>query len=572
MARERKRREMQLSAVFDIETSEWDTFVAGAIYRDGSTEIFDYEHENDMIEELMNIKGTVYAHFGGGFDFLWALDRARETISSDIILRGSLALQAKFGDSLLRDSYALAPMSLAKFSGGTKDTLGLECQCGQNCGGYCRISRMMNPADHKRMIEYLSQDVKSLWDALEGWEGFCAQHNIDVGATIGASAWQTVRRTAGLPPSELVSWSDTAAAIERHKWMRQAYFGGRTEVYQWSAAEAWEHDVHSMYPAMLAYEPMPLGAPRMEYGVYAAHSFEAGKQGIYTAIVNVPEMDYPPLPIRRRGRLYFPTGSFGGRWADTELKNAIACGAQVKIIDGLVYPESGIILRDFVEHIFELERVYPEWKHVTKYLRNSLTGKFGTGVDHKAVVMNPARIENGMDDINGRIFTMQKESLSACGHLEWAIFLTAAARVKQQKQLSIAGNDAIYGDTDSVYSARLLTENTGDGLGEYSKGKHVFGMEIIAPKVYSYRDSKGVEARAKGISLKKGEIPEIGRQYPKKGGVKSLISAARAGEKLFVRSDGCRTLARRAGGRVDCGLRTRPPRISEVPGEILTGE
>jgi hypothetical protein len=580
------RRGLKVDAVFDIETANWDTFVVGGIFDGKGYSEYWYDTEETMATEIVVNRWDIYSHFGGRFDMLWCLDKTtgpRKQASA--IGAGNRLISARANRATLRDSWAVAPMSLEKFTGGAKKKLGLDCRCGEECGGFCALSRKMSYADRNRVSEYLEADCKELYNALCELETYCAQNDIDLCATIGGSAWRNIKRTSGIVPSDLTE--------DEYHYLKPALFGGRIEVYQPCASEGWEHDKHSAYPAMLAYEPMPVGKRTRIYDIASARAhFSSASPGFYSATVDVPEMDYPPLPVREGGRIFYPFGRFQGRWAFPELRRAVEVGCSVEIWDAMIWEESACILTEWCERIYALETGNPNWKTepeknvksrwsgVLKFLRNSMTGKFNTGIDRKRFLINPDRVPENVDDLNGRVFAVETQELSECGHLEWGAYLTAWQRVHQHIMFCHAGDAGMYGDTDSVISSKPLSLNIGNDLGQYSHGKHLFNWDCIAPKVYSYTDADGkLVSKAKGIKLRRNpdgsfrETPQLGFPYPNTG-VHSLMPAANKsrGEKLFLRREGKRHLTRRTGGRILMASgRTRAPHVLELD-TILNGE
>ena len=325
-----QRADIQVDAVFDIETAHWDEFVVGAIRRaDGSLDVFDWKHEEKLVNAILT-SGNIWAHNGGRFDTKWLADwmkrlgPAFELIPSG----GSIAiLKAPAQDFMPKlrvfDSYALSKQPLAKLTAGlgvSKAGFPLPClrlgDCAvEPCEGYCAISRKLYPQDLRRVVEYLRADVESLWQALEALRTFAGKNDLDLGPTIGSAAYKTVRRWTGLPNSDL-SEGDA-------RYIRKAYFGGRVQRFRCDIVPVvYEYDVNSMYPAMLC-QPVPVGERAYWWGRDAMARYGENAPGIYTALVEVPPMHIPPLPVRNKNRVGYPDRSV---YRGVDLARARLCG------------------------------------------------------------------------------------------------------------------------------------------------------------------------------------------------------------------------------------------------------
>jgi hypothetical protein len=256
--------------VFDIETEHWDTFVVGGMYDFDSGYIEDW-NESSFADRLFASSGEWYAHNGGKFDFLWLLQEAeRRGVKSTPIVAGQriVKLTIDDGDSetplVFLDSAAVWPMSLERFTGGKKKRTALPCVCLEvsHCGGYCSIARGMPGDLRARLSEYLRADVVELHAAITTFLGYASSKGLDIKTTIGASAWKFAARFAELPNAE---WE----SIE-YKFVRDAYYGGRTEVYKTRSDFGFAYDINSAYPAALTDLELPTGARREVTGRNAA--------------------------------------------------------------------------------------------------------------------------------------------------------------------------------------------------------------------------------------------------------------------------------------------------------------
>lgn len=605
------RRDIKVDAVFDIETQDWDTFVSGGILRSDNTysvyctcgnDDADAKAESALVDAILAVKGNVWAHFGGGFDFKWLLDHvAARGLSASIAAAGSRIISATISPSQgrkhatkLYDSWALCPISLSDLTKGLgieKSKLDLPCICGEICGGFCSIKRKMPQGQRKQMLDYMEADCRSLMLALDALQAFAETNDLDLGATIGGSAWKNVQRRVGI--------EDADTNPGRHMYARQGYYGGRVQVFRAGNVKAgYEYDVRSMYPWALATFAVPTGNSEMRYGSDAQDSFDKEAPGIYQAAVEVPEMHIPPLPFRHRNRIHYPTGKFIGTWAYPELRYAEKLGVKVKILSALVWESEQVLFAAWIERLFALRFNVGTESPIGQFLKlymNSLTGKFGMNPERYKYFINPSKLKGCpggncdldlADDcgkccdwhcstkcgataqISESVYREYMYSLSDCCHVEWSAYLTAHSRVHLHRQLVSGGlKDAVYCDTDSVFCENPRTDNVGEGLGQFEFKCEFRDFLSVAPKVYEYTHVATGKRKQKAKGIKRGREFEMmpGKKYYREG-IAGFTAGTKLG-RLFSKIKGHRTLNIRHGDRFvvnESTGETRAPRIDEV--------
>lgn len=590
------RRDIEIDAVFDIETESWNKFVVGGLlHSDGHYEEFRFDREEDLVLALLNIEGTVWAHNGGGFDFKWFLDwLVKLGIKAAVAGAGSKIISVRVGKLKLLDSKALTKISLADLSKGVgtekmKDPL--PCRCGESCGGYCSISRKMRPLYWRRISEYLKADCVSLMLSLARLKEYAAANDLDLGATVGGAAWRNAKRTLELEAASLRPGD--------HNFAREAYFGGRVQLFRPYSEHGFECDVASMYPSRLAYFPLPLGEPERIWGADASRAFEGEQAGIYKAEVSIPEMHLPPLPVRVGQRVSYPWGDFLGTWTLPELRYAASIGVSVRPIEALVFPEEKIVFRKWVDHLFDLRANAPGGKKSSlgtflKFYLNSLTGKFGTRPEKERFVLCPDDLgerickgkgycRDGCDGFCGAykrvgisdfIYSSATWHIDDCAHVEWAAYLTSEARVEWHKQAisKNGGFDMVYGDTDSCFSEEQRDRNAGKELGQWEQAGEYESFRGIAPKVYVYRRAgtlTDISVKAKGLRLPRSKFKAARALYTGQEVGKEAIIGFKAGArggKFFETGKTTRRVKQGFGDRIlEPGADvTRAPTAEEV--------
>ncbi len=584
---------------FDIETESWDKYVIGGVIdNDGYQEFRD---EQSLFENLLASGGVVWSWNGGRFDILWWAEIARNLgIKCDISTAGPRVTRLKCGDLELRDSVALIPMSLAKGAGIAGITVskntGLDCICGDTCGGYCAIKRGMSDSDYCAVAKYLRVDCEAGWQIMHAIIAESERCNYRLRGTVGASSYATAKHLCSLDDA---SWP----SVSTYLLARDGYYGGRTEDYRpvaaWdndfnptdeSGEPIWKgerppegesgfgYDINSAYPAALVETELPIGVLQQLSGDKARDAYEWKREGIYRARVAVPhDMYIPPLPYRLSGgRVTYPVGTFDGAWTRIELEYAESLGVEVDIRYSLSWMDSSAVLAPLMEHVWSCrDRAANEGNESLrawhKWVANSCTGKLAESPEKERVIIHPEEVKHcpggecsvgcrggcrgknrccnrrcskrcgafRMLDKDGTIWAAPFFRISNCAHVHWAAYLTAATRIKLHKQLlgDDDGESAIYCDTDSVYCTVARNRDIGDGLGLWKFEGRIRNWICLAPKVYRYDGISKAVLRAKGLP----EITEedfrafaTGGEVVRTKGVKGLKSAARSGS-LFQR-------------------------------------
>jgi len=593
-----------IDGVWDIECAGWDRFLCGALWTPArGMEVF--RTAEGLADALMSQKpgAQLWAHAGGKYDVLWLIDHLtrhghKDKANALVSMSGASATSVKFKKGpWLRDSARLIPMSLARAA----KIAGKDREKGDPGIPFDRLNEDMTPEEWRRVMDYCASDVLLLRDILRTIEGYAALQGIELRGTIGGTAWATAVKWCALDDADW-QWS-------LFEFVRDSYMGGLCSVGK-TKTEKRVHrfDRKSAYPASLM-QPVPVGDAELVDGDAASAAFASGMPGSYRVQVTLPESYAPPLPYRYRGRLTYPYGTIAGTWPLVELKYAVEhCGATIeKVRKAVVWREESPILAVFSEKCFALRNSLPEeWQKKAigvwlKYLANSLTGKLGQSPDFKIVAIGDYSDDPRYELVGASpwVWARTQKRIPDCGHVHMAATLTARARVELHQQITHAGHDWVYSDTDSCYATRFLDRNLGsltrwkrdhdeaatppeeleDELGTFAYEGAGDDWTCEAPKVYAYRDPKKGEwlAHAKGVPSTDGEHVDIelyrtytkGKPVTNDRGVMSLLIAARQEEGgLFQRRKLTRSLKRNAqwvGARLRCkGGETMAPHVTAL--------
>lgn len=578
---------ISFDGTWDIETEGWDKFVMGGFHTAQGTTVID--SPDDYFDALMALPaGTYWAHNGGRFDTLWLVEMLLlRGIDWTGALRGSAVIEVAVGDKRFRDSYAIFPEKLstvAQAGGGAKIEVGLPCKCElacigycarrgvacgchrlcdckkkklpcthpMTCGGYCSIKRNMSAEHRAKVRDYLAADCEGLAKGLGALANYCARNEIELRTTVGATAWATCAKWIGLDTKR------PAHTIALYRLLREAYQGGHNEVFGLVADDGNRYDMHSCYPAALSSVALPAGDIR---SANPAAAYADGRDGVFTARVTVPDCHMPPLAMRTKERLVYCHGPISGTWTGYELRHAEECGARIEKIErGVWFERSEHVLKPYADRIWNLRErakreetdgIYREMK----WIGNSLTGKLAMlpTVVTIACYDEDAGMRPGETEIlhkHGRVVVAKEvERVGSCAHVEWAAQLTSHARVELHNQLLQAGTDALYCDTDSVYTRGTLSRRVGDELGEWGHEGTMQEWQCLAPKIYRYWDCEKEQyvTRGKGMSRLHAvgfDALAAGHAWEVTDGVNSLKTAIQKKQGIFSRKRLSRKLAK----------------------------
>lgn len=583
---------MDIDAAWDIETVDWTTFVVGGIW-DG--EFFEYRKSEDEFYELLleRFDGcTLWTWNGGLFDMLWLADVAeRRNHKVWASCAGTRVTRMVVSDGRRsvthRDGCALLPFSLARASQ-LVESAGLKGDWDHE-----RTRLDMGAGEWAEFLAYLERDCAATYRTVAEIKRTFESHDWTMRGTIGGSAWATAH-ARGVADAEWHSWSD-------YNFARRGYYGGRVQVFQAHAPAGHRYDIHSAYPAALVETSLPTGEYYRRGRVSAAKKFRRGWPGIYRARVEVPDCLIPPLPHRVDGRVWYPTGSFEGTWTALELDYAASLGVTVDIRRCIAWEDDEPVLAPLMAEIWaHRAEVGPSTMHgkLAKWFANSITGKLAQQPQSDKIIINPSlemiKFCDGRPScrpkcsgrcgaweaigMRGNAFAAKQWQLPDCGHIQWAAYLTASARIKLHRQLVAdgrGGETAVYCDTDSVYATTERSLDIGDELGQWGYDGPFEDFWALAPKAYRYKDptTGEVTVRAKGLSGISDEQFRAyfaGHEVNLSRGARGLKSSLRSTGPIFRRKSLRRSTkhdGERVGDRrIDSGTgRTYPFVATDIP-------
>jgi hypothetical protein len=546
-------------SVFDIETNNWKEFVVGGYY-DGCQYI-DYSSIEEFLYYVTDdrVNKTIYAHNGGAFDFSFVLQEVICGSCKDdfeiegVLPRGSAFLSIevrriyKHKDGTVergclitfRDSLALLPFSLKSL------TENFKTMCAK--GEWDHKNRVKH-RDDPDLLAYLKADCIRLYQVLEKFFQWPLIRETGVSFTIASQALKVFRSTLN---DRILGCPVTSRNPEFNvdKFVRQSYFGGRTEVFRpyfkqpGRKLSCW--DVNSLYPSVMRDFEYPTTFKCWSW------KYDPKEMGFWEATVEVPkDMYVPPLGTLLKidketkkvervadsslGKFIFPSGTFSGVWTTIELEYAKSVGVKVlEVGRGAIFENGGYIFREFIDMLYDM-RMKAEKDSVDsficKLLLNSCYGRFGLnlereqlvvdegqlGVDLSAYEFKTGRTIEGHDEIFR--FVREVQTISSFTNVAIASWVTANARIRMHKNYMKVQDKLYYTDTDSEFILDDGSMESSSKLGEfkyeYSAGEACF----ILPKAYGLADITGLKIKDEWIKAK-NVIKGINKEAIKMSGI-----------------------------------------------------
>lgn len=327
--------------------------------------------------------------------------------------------------------------------------------------------------------------------------------------------------------------------------IKQAYYGGITEVYKPSGNNLFYYDVNSLYP-YVALQDMP-GLTCSKINYYDDNQDISSLFGFYYCSIDAPINSYlGVLPLRTHTGLIFPLGKWEGWYFSEELKFAKEYGYNIKVLKGYSFSRESNVFTKYINKVYSIKAnpLNLSQKAMAKSLLNNLLGRFGINLEKpitevlsnetfskkmsmckivsykqisedrvlvsyvpvldydiiKSHGLDYLKIVNNFKDNELRPLTTTSIVMSAAN--------TAYARIHISKiklEILRLGGKIYYSDTDSIVT-NIQLPNSLVSKNEIGKLKleHVLQEAVfISNKIYWMCDTKGkTHVRSKGYKIK----------------------------------------------------------------------
>ena len=167
-----------------------------------------------------------------------------------------------------------------------------------------------------------------------------------------------------------------------YKDIRQAYYGGITEVYKPSGTNLYYYDVNSLYP-YVALQDMP-GLTCKKVFFFEGYEDISQLFGYFYCRIETPLDDYLGLlPIRTNTGLKFPLGQWEGWYFSEQLKFVKDHGYKIKVLKGYTFYRVSDVFTGYINKVYPIKSnaTNKSQKVMAKSLLNNLLGRFGINID-----------------------------------------------------------------------------------------------------------------------------------------------------------------------------------------------
>jgi len=495
--------------IFDIETINWIEPYALGVFDGKEFQVFEGK---DCIKQFLDSflirkyrDYTAYAHNGGKFDFSFLLNEmSNEKFIKEYEIKfsriGARIAQMKIRKKgsahiwTLKDSFSLLPFSLKEL---TKNS---DVTDKKGELDYKKINWKNYDLLRAEWLPYLIKDCKGLYQILDNYETMLMKkYSISLRniLTIAQLSMQVFRKNFLKVP--------IPNYLSREELVRQAYYGGRNEIFTMYGENLKYYDVNSLYPYVMHKYSMPVGQPVKSYTM-TVEDFGIA----YCEITTPKDIDIPLLPKRHSKKLKFLKGHWFGWYCTPELQKAKQLGYKIDVKYGLKFKEEQLFKGFIEDHYKTKQESKPD---STEYMNaklqmNSLYGKFGQRRETQDIVMFPENCLGlePLDSTGNKDIFWFKKTISKAKHILPAIaaFVTCYARLELYNWMELAiknGGKIYYCDTDSLITDVELP--TGTGLGQLKDviPEGIVEAVFLRPKMYSIRKTgdKDNDVKMKGF-------------------------------------------------------------------------
>ena len=489
-------------AVLDLETDPFEygkvpqPFVAGLYDGQDFMYIWSPDCIAKIVERLAKWKEPliIFAHNGGKFDWLYFLEYLPP---GEMRIVNNRIIQARLGDHILRDSFAILPFPLKDFD---KDDI-----------DYDKMRKEVREQHREEIIKYLRKDCTALHELVSAFFDEFGDK-----LTVGSSSMKQLQR--------FHSFTRGGERFDE-KFRDDFYFGGRNQCFKAGIIRQplKIYDVNSMYPYVMKSYLHPIGtsytiSTRVEHN---------------TCFVVATGYNYGAFPMRTKdGSLDFTVPH--GRFSTTihEWNAALETGAfkPTKVHKTYGFDER-ITFAEFIDHFYDeraAARARGDKIHALfyKFVLNSAYGKFAQNpenfyewcITHADEVLNeqcpvcPKEINPDCLHCQGSGFKWTPAAIHQGKYTIWqspllqhhfynvttGASITGAARAVLLRGISHAVNP-IYCDTDSIICEALeglpLSESD---LGAWKLEGSGDLAAVCGKKLYAVYASKGDCVDCKG--------------------------------------------------------------------------
>jgi len=432
----------------------------------------------------------LYGHNAGKYDNLYLLDaiknirisRCNIEIKNLIVINSNLNYDIKFSNRKIvkvRDSIQLMPASL------------------DNLLSSYNITTQKLKMNYSKLYEwheiekYLYNDVVGLHKLLKTFE--IDINNILKDKKINIEKFRTIASLSFniLKNRYLDGGLRNYMTKEHEDYIRNAYHGGRVEVFKRHGYNLNYYDVNSLYPFVMANYEYPTGKHFFTNNplAYYRHLLGVCKVKVYYPYQNITMLPH------KLDKLYFSYGIWTDYYTTPEIIKAESLGVKFKFISGIFWTKRENLFSKFVNDFYKMKvNSTGSKKQIAKLILNSCYGKFGQKRFTDEIISEQEAYEKGFK-INeyeklGSYYTRKKISYkNRYINPIYAIFITAYARLYMFRFIEKLGfSNIVYMDTDSIVTEKTLPDCyiSENEIGKFKLEHSIKEGIFISNKLYAF--------------------------------------------------------------------------------------
>jgi hypothetical protein len=437
-------KDWMLFCTVDIET--WENNTVRLIgFTDENELYFSFSNMKDFLKFLSETnlkKRDVFAHYGGGFDFLIAIRYILDNMNvefADIYDSSGLLIYIcfKFSNGVvihLRDSYALFRTSLnnvsEKLIGEKKLDIDIENRDNVNyldLNDYCEKDNYLLRRCLNKYREIINDDF-AISISSQAMRNFCTYHL-----------------------SAKNQWSVTTKFHDEK--LRQWYAGGRVDVFRRYGKNISYYDVNNMYGYIMQKFGSPVGIGKN------VKNRGTDCIGFYNIIFEKLYDIYNPFCwIKFNNKLMFINSvEKVFKVTSHELKILDENNLKYRIINGVEFDYDVDFFKSYFNFWNKKLKENFDHKFIIKLLLNSLYGKYGEKRIKNKIIIGKSNLKYYIDEVN-LIGYQEEYKATDYSNVQIAAWITSGARCLLYEYMRNYKDNLFYCDTDSIFTDCAIDE------------------------------------------------------------------------------------------------------------------
>ena len=293
--------------------------------------------------------------------------------------------------------------------------------------------------------------------------------------------------------------------------IREAYFGGRVEIFGNTDGIIHHYDFPGMYGLCMK-QKFPFG--KIKFLEKKEIDLNKLIPGFYTVTWHSDNFRIPILPVKNEfGKLIFPNGIYSGTYWFEELETFMKYGGRIlEVHRAIIYEKYDYVFNEFIDYFNEYREKGGVYKVLGKLIINSLYGKMGSGIKNSEYVVSYS--QKDIDQIKAKHEILSISQLNSISIVEistktkkkginvgLAAAITSKARIKLVEamiEIEKRGGRMLYCDTDSLFIE--FKDKVDESLFKWDKEDSIIDAGVFAlPKTYAIRIKNKTIVKIKGV-------------------------------------------------------------------------